>query len=861
MTYPSFVAGQGREGETTPLSKGTGIQTPFDLPPVLPLLPLRGLVLFPLIWLPVTIGQPRSRRLLEDLTARKQRLLVLAASRDPNKEEPGPEDIHPVGVVARIERVLPLPDGNIRVIIQGLERVRITGYVATEPYLQVEVTLLPDQITGDAEEQALGRTCQDLFAGLVALSPQLPNELESAVRNAANIRQMVYLIAASAGLKLDDAQALLETDPLAAKLRRLSAFLQTEVEVRELAQKIQQEAQSEMQKAQRDFYLRKQMEAIQRELGEDSGQATEIAELEQRIAAAGMSPEAEKEARRELDRMRRMPVQAAEYAVIKTYLDWLLSLPWQKRTEDNLDVRHARQVLDEDHYDLDDIKDRIIEFLAVRKLRQERRTVGEDEPRDALRRTREGVILCFVGPPGVGKTSLGLSIARALNRKFVRLALGGIRDEAEIRGFRRTYIGSMPGRIIQALRRVESRNPVFMLDEVDKLGRDFRGDPAAALLEVLDPEQNREFRDHYLDVPFDLSEVFFITTANWLDPIPGPLRDRMEIIQLSSYTDADKVQIARRHLLARQLCENGLQGDEIVFEDQALYRIVHEYTQEAGVRELERRIGAICRKVATRVAAGESVRVTITAADVPTWLGRPRYLVEEYERVEIPGVATGLAWTPVGGQVLFVEATAMPGKGRLTLTGQLGTIMKESAMAALSYVRSVADRYGVEPRWFEEHDIHIHVPSGAQPKDGPSAGIAIATAILSLVTGRRVVEGVAMSGEITLRGRVTRVGGIREKVLAAHRHGLHTVILPEANQGDLEEVPAAVREALHIHFVRTVDAVWQVALAPEVSALPAAGLPAAPLPAEDGEENEEEPAEGEEALPVYESFGCERSGG
>lgn len=852
MTYPLLFAGQGREGETIPLPKGHVVQSVPELPSVLPLLPLRGLVLFPLIWLPITIGQPRSRRLLEDLTTRRQRLLVLAASRDPTQEEPGPADIHPMGVLGRIERLIPLPDGNIRVIVQGLERVRIEKYVATEPYLQVEIALLPDQIAGDAEEQALARTCQDLFASLVALSPQLPNELESAVRNAANIRQMVYLIAASAGLKLEDAQALLAADPLAAKLRRLSAFLQNEVEVREIAQKIQQEAQSEMQKAQRDFYLRKQMEAIQRELGEDSGQAAEIAELEQRIAEAGMSPEAEKEARRELDRMRRMPVQAAEYAVIKTYLDWLLALPWQKRTEDNLDVVHARRVLDEDHYDLDDIKDRIIEFLAVRKLRQERRAAGIEEPQNILRREREGVILCFVGPPGVGKTSLGLSIARALNRKFVRLALGGIRDEAEIRGFRRTYIGSMPGRIIQSLRRVESRNPVFMLDEVDKLGRDFRGDPAAALLEVLDPEQNREFRDHYLDVPFDLSEVFFITTANWLDPIPGPLRDRMEIIQLSSYTDADKVQIARRHLLARQLRENGLQGDEITFDDEALSRLVHEYTQEAGVRELERRIGAICRKVATRVAAGEAVHVTITAADVPAWLGRPRYLSEVHERVDIPGVATGLAWTPVGGQVLFVEATAMPGKGRLTLTGQLGNVMKESAMAALSYVRSVAGRYGVPSGWFEEHDIHIHVPSGAQPKDGPSAGIAIATAILSLVTGRRVVEGVAMSGEITLRGRVTRVGGIREKVLAAHRHGLHTVILPEANQGDLEDVPPAVREALRFHFVRTVEAVWEVALCPEVSALPATGLPAEPTAAEHEQSNDEEPAESEEPQPIYE---------
>ena len=612
-----------------------------------------------------------------------------------------------------------------------------------------------------------------------------------------------------------------------------------------------------MQKAQHDFYLRKQMEAIQRELGEGDGQAAELAEMEQRIVATGMTAEAQKEALRELDRMRRMPIQAAEYSVIKTYLDWLVSLPWQQRTEDDLDVLHARQVLDEDHFGLEDIKDRIVEFLAVRKLRQDRKDERDSTPIDAIRREREGVILCFVGPPGVGKTSLGLSIARAMDRRFVRLALGGVRDEAEIRGFRRTYVGSTPGRIMQSLRRVESRNPVFMLDEVDKLGQDFRGDPASALLEVLDPEQNAEFRDHYLDVPFDLSEVFFITTANWLDPIPGPLRDRMEIIQLSSYTDQEKVQIAQRHLLPRQVRENGLRPEEIRFTDAALFTIVHDYTAEAGVRGLERRMGAVCRKVAINVAASEPTLapqggpaaaeggsisrsavtpeysqartdsaqpVVVTPETVVSWLGKPKYFDEAREAVEVPGVATGLAWTPFGGQVLYIESTAMPGKGRLTLTGQLGSVMKESAMAALSYVRSAADRYNIPTQWFEQHDLHIHVPSGAQPKDGPSAGIAIATSLLSLVTGRRVAEGLAMTGEITLRGRVTRIGGVREKVLAAHRHGITTIILPEHNEVDLEDVPANVAEQITFHFAHSVDDVWALALCNEVTQPPPPGL-------------------------------------
>lgn len=785
-----------------------------SLPSQLPLLPLRGVVLFPMMWLPITVGQPRSLRLIEDVIAGKQNVLALAASRHPENEAPEPDEIFTTGVVARIHRMVKSPAGTMRLILQGIERIEIQHFAQTTLYFKIEYMLTPDISTHTRQEQALAKAAQDMFAHLVTVSPKIPEEMESAVRNVKDNRQLLYLIASSANLKLDDAQKILETDPLEQKFQDLITILREEIGLREVAQKIQNEARGEMEKAQREFYLRKQMEAIQKELGEDDEQRTEISELEERIKTAGMSAEAEKEALQELARMRRMPIQAAEYSVIKTYLDWLVSLPWQQRTDDNFDISHARAVLDEDHYGLDDIKERILEFLAVRKLRQERKKEREadTEVHDAIRKEREGVILCFVGPPGVGKTSLGLSIARAMNRKFIRLALGGIRDEAEIRGFRRTYIGSMPGRIIQSLRRAESRNPVFMLDEVDKLGRDFRGDPASALLEVLDPEQNSEFRDHYLDVPFDLSDVFFITTANWLDPIPGPLRDRMEIINLSSYTDHDKVQIAQGFLVPRQIRETGLRPEEISFSTEALYKIVHDYTREAGVRTLERRIGAICRKVATRVAAGETASYYIEADDVPKWLGKAKYIDDSHEQIQIPGVATGLAWTPVGGSILYVEATSMPGKGQLTLTGQLGDVMKESAMAALSYVRSVADSYDIPRQWFQEHDIHIHVPSGAQPKDGPSAGIAIATALISHITQRCLHPGVAMTGEITLRGRVTRVGGIREKVLAAHRQGIHIVILPESNEVDLEDVPEEVREQMDFVLIRTVDEVWQRAL-------------------------------------------------
>ncbi|HSJ54594.1 MAG TPA: endopeptidase La, partial [Anaerolineae bacterium] len=581
----------------------------------------------------------------------------------------------------------------------------------------------------------------------------------------------------------------------------------------ELGHKIQSEAQSEMERMQRDYFLREQMKAIKKELGEEDEQAVEIEEYRQKIAEAGMPEEAEKEALRELSRMEKMPPQAAEYSVIKTYLDWLTDMPWQLSTDDQLDIEHARQVLNEDHYDLEDIKDRILEYLAVRKLRQERRAEREEqEVRDVIRQEREGVILCFVGPPGTGKTSLGQSIARAMGRKFIRMSLGGMRDEAEIRGHRRTYIGAMPGRIIQGLKRVGTRNPVFMLDEIDKVGSDWRGDPSSALLEVLDPEQNRDFRDHYLDVPFDLSQVMFVTTANVLSTVPAPLRDRMEILELDGYTEDEKVRIAQEYLLPRQIRENSLRPEEVSISEDALRLLVRDYTREAGVRSLEREIGTICRKVATRVAEKDGVSVHVTAKDVTDYLGKPRFYFEPAERTEVPGVATGLVWTPTGGDITFIEATRMRGSRRLTLTGKLGDVMKESAQAAVSYVRSKAGDLGIDEETFTKSDIHIHVPAGAVPKDGPSAGVTIATALVSLLTGRTVRSNVAMTGEITLRGQVLPVGGIKQKVLAAARVGIKTVILPARNEVDLDDIPEEIREALHFVFAERVDDVFSAAL-------------------------------------------------
>ena len=789
----------------------------------LPVLPLRGVVVYPMMWLPLPVGQRRSIKLVED-NLPENRIIALVTSKDEEVEKPGPDQIHRIGTAAQVHRVLRTPDGTIRLLVQGMERIRITEYIQEQPYLRARVEVVPEKMEETLELEAIMRAVQELFRQLIDLEPQMPDELAVMGMNVDNARQLAYLVASSMRLDSEEGQRLLEMDNIYDKLLRLTQLLHKEVEVLELGRKIQSEAQGEMERMQRDFFLREQMKAIQKELGEDDEQAGDIRELEKRIEAAGMSEEAEKEARRELDRMRRMPIQAAEYSVIKTYLDLMVSLPWAKKSDDNLDIAHGRQVLDEDHYGLEEIKDRILEFLAVRKLRAERkRDEQEDDLRDKVRREREGVVLCFVGPPGVGKTSLGISIARAMNRKFVRLALGGIRDEAEIRGFRRTYIGSMPGRIIQSLRRIETNNPVFMLDEVDKLGRDFRGDPSSALLEVLDPEQNREFRDHYLDVPFDLSQVMFVTTANVLDTIPGPLQDRMEIIQLSSYTEEEKVKIVQGYLIPRQIKENGLKLDEVEFTDAALREMVQGYTREAGVRNLEREIGKICRKIAAKVAAGTANdnKIVVDAADVAIYLGRRKFHQEEIiERTEQPGVAIGLAWTMTGGDIMFFEATRAPGDKGFTLTGQLGDVMKESAQAALSYVRSRAESLNIDPEIFRKSDFHLHIPAGAIPKDGPSAGVTMATALASLLTGRPIKPETGMTGELTLRGKVLPVGGIKEKILAAARFGLKTVILPKHNEADLDDVPPTVRDTLNFVLVDTVDEVLNAALGePDMEAM------------------------------------------
>ena len=791
----------------------------------LPVLPLRGIVVYPMMWLPLTIGQERSIQLVEDALP-QSRIIALVTSRDESLEEPAPAEIYEIGTAAQVHRVLKAPDGTIRLALQGLERIRLTEYIQQKPYLRARVEVLPETLEESLEIEALVRAVQDLFRRLVELDSQMPDELAVMAANVENARQLAYLVASSIRLEMEQAQELLSMDSVQQKLLRLTQCLNKEVEVMELGHKIQSEAQGEMERMQRDFFLREQLKAIQKELGEEDEQEADIREVEERIEAAGMPEEADKEARRELNRMKRMPIQAAEYSVIKTYLDLMVSLPWQQTTEDNLDIAHARQVLEEDHYGLEEIKDRIVEYLAVRKLRAERKAEREEEDvQDKIRREREGVLLCFVGPPGVGKTSLGISIARAMGRKFVRLALGGVRDEAEVRGFRRTYIGSMPGRIIQSLRRVESKNPVFMLDEVDKIGRDFRGDPTSALLEVLDPEQNREFRDHYLDVPFDLSEVMFITTANILDPIPGPLRDRMEIIQLSSYTEDEKVKIAQQYLVLRQIKENGLRPREITFDDQALRKIVHNYTREAGVRNLEREVGKICRKVAANIAASRPPEsdmssgtdpgppVQITEESLGEYLGKRRFQRDEIaERTRMPGVAIGLSWTMTGGAILFFEATKMPGKKGFVLTGQLGDVMKESAQAALSYVRSRATTLQIAPDFFENMDLHLHIPEGALPKDGPSAGVTMVTALASLLTTRPVHANIGMTGEVTLRGKVLRIGGLKEKVLAAARAGLDTIIMPADNEADLEDVPENVRETMTFIPVETVDEVLEAAL-------------------------------------------------
>lgn len=803
------------------------VQKSGDAPLLLPILPLRGMVVYPLAALPLRAAQPRAVRLIDDAILRKSSV-GMVASKSPHKDDPGVEDIYTVGTIATIARQFKSADGIVNMIVQGTERFRIIEVVSQDPYIIARVELLPEPWESSLEIEALRRNLSEGFTKISELRPDMPDELAQMIQNIEDPRQLTYAIATYMRMDMEDAQRLLEMNGLPDKMLFLLQLLNKELEVLQLGKKIQSVAQSEMEKMQREYFLREQIKAIQRELGEADEQQIEVNAFREKIAASGMNEEARREAERELDRLAKMPTQAAEYSVIRTYLDWMVSLPWQKTTPDNLDIAHARRVLDEDHYGLPDIKERIIEFLAVRKRRHELQTsesavesAKEDAisisqvAEDPIRREREGVILCFVGPPGVGKTSLGASIARAMGRKFIRMSLGGVRDEAEIRGFRRTYVGSMPGRIIQSIRRVESRNPVFMLDEVDKLGSDFRGDPASALLEVLDPEQNREFRDHYLDAPFDLSQTIFICTANTLEAIPGPLRDRMEVLQLSGYTEQEKLKIAHGYLVPRQLKENGLRPGEVTFSDAAILKLVREYTREAGVRNLEREIGSICRRLVARAAEGKAALPFHVTPDVIADLrGKPKFYDEVVERTEIPGVATGLSWTPFGGEIIFVEATRMPGAKGFLLTGQLGEIMRESAQAALSYVRSHATELGINRRELDKSDIHVHVPAGAQPKDGPSAGVTIVTALVSLFTGRKVCADVAMTGEITLRGLVLPVGGIKEKVLAAHRAGLKRIILPRRNQPDLDDLPAEVRGSLEFVLVDHVNQVLAAALSP-----------------------------------------------
>lgn len=785
------------------------------IPSQLPILPLRGLVVYPETAVPLSIGQPRSIRLVDDVLSVDDRLIGLVTSKDPQNENPGPEDLYRVGTVASVHRLFRAPDGTIRLLVQGITRFEIKKFVEEEPYLKAKIQLSPVKVERDLEIDALTRQARDQFAEITNLVPSVPQELVDAVISLDDPLQVVYTVANFQRLELNKAQELLELNSVSEKLHKLVNFLTRELEMLEIGQRIQNQARSEIEKVQREYFLREQIKAIRTELGEEDDQTADVEEFRHQIEEAAMPEESDKQAKRELDRLSRLPSAAAEYGVIRTYLDWMVSLPWSKMTDDNLDISRARKILDEDHFGLEDVKERILEFLAVRKLRKEREGEIEETYEDDIRKIREGVILCFVGPPGVGKTSLGRSIARSLDRKFIRISLGGVRDEAEIRGHRRTYIGAMPGRILQALRRVGKNNPVFMMDEIDKLGRDYRGDPTSALLEVLDPEQNSEFRDHYLEVAYDLSKVMFITTANLLEPIPSPLRDRMEIIKLSGYTDKEKKAIAKGYLIPRQIKENGLRSKEISFTDPALQKIIRSYTRESGVRNLEREIGSLCRKVVTQIAEGKVENVRIGVKEVVEFLGRQRYYGDEEiaNRTSVPGVATGLAWTSTGGEVLFVEATSMPGKNNFQLTGSLGEVMKESAQAALSYVRSKADKLGLDMDFFQGQDIHLHVPAGAQPKDGPSAGVTMAAALVSLISKRPVKGNVSMTGEITLRGQVLPVGGIKEKVLAAYRAGSTTVILPKKNQADLEEdIPAEVLEKINFIFVENVEELLEAAL-------------------------------------------------
>ena len=767
----------------------------LELPSQLPVLPLKDTIVFPDSVLPLAIGQERSVRLVEDVVS-GNRLIALVAAKDRELEQPGWDDLYEIGAAAVVQKMIRVPDGSLRILVQGINRIRLLDRLQEEPYLVGRFVEVPDVYEESPETQALMQNVQTLFARLIGLVPYLPEELALAAANVDDPSALCHLVASTLRLKTEEKQQLLELDDVEKRLRAVLVILNRELEVAELGSKIQNQVQSEMESSQREYFLRQQLKAIQEELGEGDPEQAEIKELRDRANEVKLPEESRKAVDRELARLEKLPAASAEYGVIRTYLEWILSLPWDKESQDNLDLEQARKVLDADHYDLDKVKERILEYLAVSKLKE-----GD----------LSGPILCFVGPPGVGKTSLGQSIARTLGRKFVRISVGGVRDEAEIRGHRRTYIGAMPGTIIRALRDAETKNPVFLIDEIDKMGADWRGDPASAMLEVLDPEQHSTFRDHYLDLPFDLSKVLFICTANQVETIPPPLLDRMDVISLSGYTEEEKLGIAKKYLVPKQLKAHGLTRSKLSFTEKGLRTVIREYTREAGVRQLERQIAAVCRKAARRIAEGETVKMSADDKLVREWLGPRRFLADVRKRTSEPGVATGLAVTAVGGDVLFIEATAYPGDGRLKVTGQLGEVMQESAQAAHSWVRTHGLELAIDPDWFGQNDVHVHIPAGAVPKDGPSAGITMATAIASVATGKPVSEEVAMTGELTLSGQVLPIGGLRDKALAAQRAGIKKVIFPRENESDLEELPEETREELEFIPVDWIQEVFEVA--------------------------------------------------
>ncbi len=771
----------------------------LHVPDTLPVVPLRNTVFFPRQVLPISVGREKSLRAVEEAQKNKTSVLVIA-QRDGNIENPIVKDLYSIGTVAQIVKVFNLPDGTRNVLLQGASRARVLTDIESEEYNKATIQLLEDEHTDDIEIDALVTSVRNVFHRMVDLSQEYSDEHLSIILNLDDAAGTADIAAALMSASVKEKQRILETLDVKERLQRVHRQLNKIVQRLEIGSKIQSDVQEEIKKNQREYYLRQQLKAIQKELGEND-EEVEIREFRERMEKAKLPDDVRQIVEKELNRLSKMHTSSAEYTVTRTYVEWLLDLPWSVSTEDNLDIDAAEKVLDRDHYGLEKVKKRILEYLSVRKLKNDMR----------------GPILCFVGPPGVGKTSLGKSIANALGRKFIRMSLGGVRDEAEIRGHRRTYIGALPGRIIQGIKKAGSNNPVFILDEIDKLGLDFRGDPSSALLEVLDPEQNNSFSDHYLEVPFDLSKVLFIATGNMLDPIPAPLRDRMEIIEIPSYVEEEKLHIAKDFLMPKQIREHGLESKHIAFNDEAIRKIINEYTKEAGVRTLERRIADICRGVAKDVAKGKTGKQIIKGESVRNYLGPQKFFIDVAERVTRPGVATGLAWTPVGGDILFIEATAMRGKGELTLTGHLGDVMKESAQAALSYISSIAYSLGISPDFRSRNDIHVHVPAGATPKDGPSAGVAILTALASLLTGKPVRNDLAMTGEITLRGLVLPVGGIKEKVLAAHRAGVTSVILPERNEGDLEEIPKYIRDDLQFYFVKEMNDVLSIALKHEDS--------------------------------------------